>query len=240
MAAQVVALNPNQDREAHFEATVRRAVALSFPLYTYKELKRIVRCEYHRFVDRLRQDHTWSEICVLTGMTRAGLNKLGDEIVPKTGHSVIRTTLCLLQGAGSEGMTLAELASRFYEACPDLDDGPSLKEALHALVEAGEVTKSDGRFVAKCEATLLADPDLPGRVEATVRRIAEVVDAEGGRGAAQMDRISFRVPADRDRAAQVMVDLRQALIELATRVETELDTEGQWLTVVLAGAPGIE
>lgn len=235
MLAEVVELHP--DRTRLLEEQVRRAVALSFPLFTYKEFKRLVRCEYHRLVDELRSTRSWAEISLHTGMTRAGLNKLGDEIPPKAHHSVIRTTLQLLQETGPRGLTLAQLAGAFYEANPNLDDGPSLKEAVQELVASGEVTIVEGRYVAAAVARV-GNPGLSEPIEATVHRIAESVRDQDGEGDAQLDRISFRIPAGS--AAEVLVAVREALVKVATETEEALQGEGQWLTVVLAGAPGLK
>jgi len=241
MAAEVVNLpSAHPSRTERLEDHLRDVVALSFPMYTYKELKRLLRCEYHRFVDELRQERTWSEITLLTGMTRAGLNKLGDEIPPRVTHSVIRTTYDLILAGGPEGCTLSQLAAAFYERCPELDDGPSLKEAVQALIDSGEVGCEDARYTALRPA-YIRDPDIAGSIEDTVRQVAAAVRIEDGDGAAQMDRVRLRLPRDHSVARRCMVAMREAIVDVAVQFEsTHASESDELLTVVLAGAPGLE
>lgn len=230
---------PGATRSERTEQHIRRAVDLSYPLYTYAELKRVLRCEYHRLVTELRSTRSWSEISQLTGMTRAGLNKLGEEIPPRAAHNGVRGLLAILQGAGAAGLTLPKLAGAYYERCETLDDGPSFEEALRALVESGEVQAADGRYVA-ASYTLVTDATLTDGIEETVGQIAEAARNGGVDPVPQLHRISFRAPADPVRQREVMTAIKRAVCRIAVETEEGLvGSEERWMTVVIAGAPDL-
>jgi hypothetical protein len=227
------------DRADRMVRYLRRAVELSYPLYTFAELKRVLRCEYHTLVSGLRADSskTWGELTLLTGMTRAGLNKLGDEVPPRAAHSGIRLLAMILQEEGVQGLPLPRLAARYYERCPDLDDGPSFEEALRALIDTGEVTDVEGRFVCashtKANGATLAD-----EIEVTVARIADAVRDEQGFGVAQLHRISMRVSADPETQRRIIEAMKDAICSVAIEAEAEAEALGgdtEMLTVVLGG-----
>ena len=223
------------DRTDHLATHIRRAVELSFPLYTYAEVKRILRCEYHRLVVELRATKSWNEISLLSGMTRAGLNKLGDEVTPLVSHNGLRVLLAILQESGAAGLTLPRLASAYYERCPDLEEGPSFEEALRALVDSGDVVATGGRY-ATAAVTHRHDAELAGGIEDSVGRIAEAVRDQDGKGVAQLHRISFRAPSDPDAQREVLLAMKQAVLEVAVQTEASIEGEGQWMTIVLGGA----
>jgi len=230
---------PGGSRTERTEHHLRRAVDLSYPLFTYAELKRVLRCEYHRLVTELRSTRSWSEISQLTGMTRAGLNKLGEEIPPRTAHNGVRALLAILQGAGTAGLTLPKLAGAYYSQCETLDDGPSFEEALRALVDSGEVTATEGRYVVATTFTVVTDPTLTDGIEDTVNQIAEAARREGAAGVPQMHRISFRAPADPARQREVMLAIKRAVCRVAVETEETLTGEERWMTIVVAGAPDL-
>jgi hypothetical protein len=226
-------------RTERAEHHLRRAVDLSYPLYTYNELKRILRCEYHRLVTELRSTRSWSEISLITGMTRAGLNKLGEELPPRTAHNGVRALLAILQDAGTAGLPLPKLAAAYYERCQMLDEGPSFEEALRALVDSGEVRAAEGRYSATGSYTQVTDPTLADGIEATVGQIADAAREEGPGGVAQLHRISFRAPADPERQREVLLAIKRAVCKVAVETEEALDGDERWLTVVVAGAPDL-
>ncbi|MEQ1567427.1 MAG: hypothetical protein ABMA64_17425 [Myxococcota bacterium] len=220
------------------ELHVRRAVELSYPLFTYAELKRVLRCEYHRLVTQLRDTLSWNEISMVTGMTRAGLNKLGEEIQPREAHNGVRTLLAMLQDAGDEGLTLPKLAGAYYERCQALDDGPSFEEALRALVDSGHVRAVDGRYVTAAAQAEIIEHRLTDGIENTVAAIAEAAREAGPAPAvAQLHRISFKVPADEQRQRELLTAIKRAVCELAEQEEQRVEGDHQWMTVVLAAAP---
>jgi hypothetical protein len=227
-------------RAERTEQHIRAAVDLSYPLYTYAELKRVLRCEYHRLVTELRSTRSWSEISQLTGMTRAGLNKLGEEIPPRAAHNGVRGLLAILQAAGDSGLTLPKLAAAYYERCQNLDDGPSFEEALRALVEAGEVVSEEGRYVVASSHSTFVDPDLIDRIQQTVGQIADAARADGKQGVPQLHRLSFRAPADPHRQREVLRAIKHAVYRLAVETEESLTGDEQWMTVVIAGAPDLK
>ena len=130
-------------RQDTLSETLSQAVALSLPLYTWKELKSLLRCAYHTHVMQLRDGKTWDEVSLLTGMTRAGINKLGDEVPPRRAGNAMRALALVLQRA-EDGLRLPELAAAYFAAVDDLDDAPSLREALVCLTEAGVVEEREG------------------------------------------------------------------------------------------------
>jgi len=237
MTAELVPL-ARQTRQDLVREHVRLALELAFPLYTYKELKKLLRCEYHRFVVQLKERHTWDELTALTGMTRAGLNKLGDEVPPRDDRSVVRTILHLLQRAGDEGLRLSELAAGYYEACPDLDETLGFKEALQALLDDGAVVEADGRYCSRGHVRGWA-PDLTRSMLESVRRIHRQVEAEQGAGAAEMTRFTFQVPSDPRAAEAVLSRMERALVAVAEEAEAEAGDDAQLMTVVLAAGRGM-
>lgn len=241
MASEVIRLplpDPAPSREARTTHHIRRAVELSYPLFTFGELKRLLRCEYHKLVTDLRNTRSWGEISLITGMTRAGLNKLGDELPPRTAHNGVRALLAILQECGGSGLTLPRLAGAYYERCPDLDEGPSFEEALRALVDSGEVVACDGRYMA-AGYTVVTDVMLTDGIEETVSQIADKVRSSPEPGVPQMHRISFRAPADPDLQRDVMDRMKRAVCNVAVETEEALSGDEQWLTIVLAGAPDL-
>jgi hypothetical protein len=209
---------------------LRDAVALSFPLFTYKELKRMVRAQYHTFVMELREQRTWEEISRLTGMTRAGLNKLGDVVPPKVDANSVRTVLLLLQEAGDEGLRLGELAAAFYEL-NDLD-GPDLRDAVEALVADGAIVEEGGRYQLVFDAPLYHDQERIGSAVASARAIAERTVQESGAGSHGICRLTLRVPEDEVHA--ISDRLTAALVDAAEGLESDSGTP---VTVVLAAGP---
>ncbi|MEZ4239318.1 MAG: hypothetical protein R3F59_24820 [Myxococcota bacterium] len=227
------------DRSDRMVRYLRRAVELSYPLYTFAELKRVLRCEYHMLVSSLRTESskTWGELTLLTGMTRAGLNKLGDEVPPRPAHSGIRLLAIVLQEAGPQGLPLPKLAARYYERSPQLDDGPSFEEALRALVDTGEVAEVEGRFVTashfQANGSALAD-----EIEVTVSRIAGRVREEAGFGVAQLHRVSLRMSSDPEAQRKVLDAMKEAICKVAIEAEAEAEALGgetEYVTVVVGG-----
>ena len=234
------------NRANHMIRHLKRAVELSYPLYTFSELKRILRCEYHMLIAGLRtqESKTWSELTLLTGMTRAGLNKLGDEVPPRHAHSCIRMLVMILQEAGPEGLSLPKLASRYYEHCPEFEDGPSFEEALRALIDSGEVQEVNNRFAftAPGDDGEGGGARLVDDIEASVGRIADSVRKEDGFGVAQLHRVSLRVPTDPEAQRKVLSAMREAVCEVAIEAEADCDRlggESEWLTVVVGGGPDL-
>lgn len=230
----VVALEPRRTipRHERIRQHLRGAVELSFPLFTYKELKRMVRAQYHTFIMQLRETHTWEELSSLTGMTRAGLNKLGDVVPPKVDANSVRSVWLILERAGEEGLRLGELAAAFYER-HDLD-GPDLREAVQALVVSGEVVEVDGRYrVRDTDGRLAYDRDRVDSAVESVRAIADRVVEHQGLGSEGVARLSFRVCPEK--AAEVYDRLREVLVEAATELECS-DPAATEVTVVLAAA----
>ncbi len=228
MAASL-ALARTLPRHDRLRKQLRTAIELSFPLFTYKELKRMVRAQYHTFIMELRDSRTWDDISMLTGMTRAGLNKLGDVVPPKADANSVRSVLFLLHEAGESGLRLGELAAAFYER-NDLD-GPDLRDAVQALIDCGHVAETDGRYRAVDDTFhMYYDRERIESVVASVHGIAERVVESGGTGNEGLTRLSFRVPAQ---SVDTFYDrVRDAL--LVTVDELECAEGDATVTVVLA------
>lgn len=237
------------DRHDVVQAHLEQAIELSYPLFTYKELKKLVGSVYHGFVMKLRGDKTWDQVTQLTGMTRAGLNKLGDIIPPKPASSPTRQLLMALHRAGDEGMSAGALASAFYGTGIDLGSGPTFEQALHALKEVGLVTQRDRRYIAvdRKEAHL-SWTDIAGRPQLdkltesilqTTRIIARrsVEDNETHK----MHRLTFDVPADPESLQIIHKRLKLAAIRIAQEAEEEAKATPHTttMTVVLAGGTNV-
>ena len=225
-----------RDEQRTLEGMVQGAIQRSFPLYTYKEFKRLVRCEYHRFVMQLRRNRTWDEVTSLTGMTRAGLNKLGDTIPPSTHANAMRTLLSILQRAGAQGSALGDVASAFYEEFPVLDDAPELRQALGTLLDEGYAERrDDGRYYAMGTELRYTK----GRTDSIVESVVELGQLINEReGPERMLRFTFHVPDD-DAAVHRAQDLmKQAMFQVAETLESEVgDAPSRMMTVVYAGGP---
>lgn len=213
---------------------LRRAIRTSFPLFSYKELKRLLRCEYHAFVCDLRQERPWSEVTMLTGMTRAGLNKLGDEIVPRDERNAIRLLNLLVQQAGAEGATAGQLAGRYFEYIGLDESGPGFREALQCLVDAGWVREDSGRFYEVVWTHPLRDADT---VMDVVERITELaIDPETPELAS---RTTFAAPRGDAVLEQIHEEIRQAILAVGHKCEQAATAAGnnetQVVTIVYAG-----
>ena len=237
------------DRHDVVQAHLEQAIELSYPLFTYKEIKKLVGSAYHGFVMKLRGDKTWDQVTQLTGMTRAGLNKLGDIIPPKPASSPTRQLLLALHEAGDTGMTTGALASVFYGTGVGLGTGPTFEQALHALTEVGIVTARDGRFIAvdRKEAHL-SWTDVAGRpqLDALTESIIETTRIIARRTAAddpnhKMHRLTFRVADDPEAIHVIQRRLKLAAIRIAQEAEADADACGNTttMTVVLAGGTDV-
>lgn len=237
-AAASEALAASADERRTLEGLVQRAVRRSFPLFTYKEFKRLVRCEYHRFVMQLREQRTWDELTALTGMTRAGLNKLGDTVPPTTRANAMRTLLAILQRAGEDGVSLGEVASSFYAEFPFLDDAPELRQALGALLTEGFAELGeDGRYRA-CASEMRYSPARTNSIVQSVIEVAQRI--QEAPGPERMLRFTFHVPDSVEGVEYAQDEMKRTLLAVAERLEDEAHAQGQptrIMTVVYAGGP---
>lgn len=223
-----------------FRELIREAVRASFPLFTFKELKRLIRCEYHGLVTELREGHTWDELSALTGMTRAGLNKLGDTIPPQRQANAMRVLYTLVERAGEDGLTLGELAGSFYDAFPSAESAPELRQALSTLLEADLVQqREDRRYIANDREIRYSDGLVDSMVE-TVEEIATRVCLDGGGdGPERMLRVTLRVSGDPEAAIRAQERVEQALLDVSRALEAEVPAgdQGTTMVFVLAGSP---
>lgn len=228
-------------RRARLEGLVQSAIRHSFPLYTYKEFKRLVRCEYHRFVMQLRDKRTWDELSSLTGMTRAGLNKLGDTIPPTTQANAMRTLLSILQRAGADGMSLGEVASLFYAEFPFVDDAPELRQALGALLDEGLAALGDDGQYRAIASELRYSRGLTDSIVDSVIEIGERI--KEGEGPERMVRFTFRVADTEGAANEAHDEMKRTMHDIANAIEAKAISEDQptrLITIIYAGGPGAQ
>ncbi|MFT7519175.1 MAG: hypothetical protein ACI9MC_001315 [Kiritimatiellia bacterium] len=225
-----------RSHQRELRGVIEKAIELSFPLYTYKELKRLLRCEYHGFVSDLREDRTWDEITSVTGMSRAGLNKLGDEVPPTPHHNALRVLALTLQKAGDDGMRIGNLAAAYYEQDPECS-GPGLKECLHSLMRAGMVERKDDRYMLTNARTGYHET-FPDAIARTVREVAIRASKDGEDRA---HRATFSVPNDPDAIRQIHKSLIEAVVGIIEKAEAQAaeSDSTRTMTVVLAGSPNV-
>lgn len=138
-------LSPRARRQT-LELLLDHAIRLSFPHYTYPEMRQLLRARFHLYFERcLERGARRDTMARLAGLTAQGMRNLGDVRAPlPVGARGERLILLWLERAGPEGMGFEALAER-YEA--EVPSGASLEEALWALVGEGRVARlSRGRF----------------------------------------------------------------------------------------------
>ena len=240
-ANNLVTLPSVKDRQRELSEKLFESIEASFPMYTYKELKRLLRCEYHRFVMELRDDKTWEEITALTGMSRAGLNKLGDEQAPATHHNSVRSLCARIIAAGSDGIGIGPLAAAFYELDNSLE-GPDFRDCLTCLIDAGLVTQTDGRYVAPQQVETGLEESF---LDATVSSFQAIASRIQSTEADQQDRINCATLLVRDcpEAYQRFYDeLKAAVLEMCERTEqSAINSEDPTthMTLILGGSPNV-
>ncbi|MCB9762778.1 MAG: hypothetical protein H6739_23460 [Alphaproteobacteria bacterium] len=132
----------------NLEEQLYRAFQASFPLFSYKELKSIVKSQYYRLIQELRESYTWEELQQRTATTQQGLRKLGDIKSPRLGDNEIRRVLLIVQDGGEQGLSIGELAARFYEESQVPQHRISLDEALMCLLDTGDIICAGRRYYA--------------------------------------------------------------------------------------------
>ena len=242
--ANVIRLPSVQEQQYSIRKHLEDVIASSFPLYTFKELKSLLRCEYHRFVMALREDKTWEEISALTGMSRAGLNKLGDERVPAQHHNAIRNLWAHIARCGDEGASIGELAATFYESAEALD-GPDFKDCIKSLMEAQVVEHRAQRYYATRPLM-----EVRGQGEAfsdtaveTVSKIAQGINESEGATNDFMVRASFAISSDEDKQRQFYREFETLVMNLCQYTDESANTENQppsTITLVLAGGINVQ
>ena len=136
-------------RRRTLEILLDQAIQLSFPLYTYPEMRQLVRARVHLFyAQRTAAGMRREALARLAGLTPQGMRNLGDARPPCiAGRRGERLLLLWLEAAGPEGLSFAALAER-YEA-QDAPEGTSLEEALWGLCAEGRIVRLPrGRYAA--------------------------------------------------------------------------------------------
>lgn len=144
---------PNAEKDIlwlrkNLEEQLYRAFKASFPFFSYKEVKTLVKAQYYRLLVELRQTYSWEELEARLDTTQQGLRKLGDAVSPRLRDNEIRVVLHLIQQAGEGGVALDALAARFYGECGARPGRISLDEILRCLQETGDVSLRGGRYHA--------------------------------------------------------------------------------------------
>lgn len=132
----------------NLEEQLYRAFKASFPFFSYKEVKNLVKAQYYRLIVELREVYSWDELSTRLATTQQGLRKLGDAVLPRLEDNEIRAVLLLVQEAGDAGMALSELAARYYRDRGSRPGRLSLDESVRCLLETGDVVERRGRLHA--------------------------------------------------------------------------------------------
>lgn len=128
-------------RRRTLELLLDQAIRLSFPHYTYPEMRALFRARFHLYFERcLARGARRETMAKLAGLTAQGMRNLGDVRAPLAqGPRGERLILAWLERAGPEGLGFEALAER-YEAEAPRPSAP-LEEALWALVAQGRVAR---------------------------------------------------------------------------------------------------
>lgn len=132
----------------NLEEGLYRVFKASFPFFSYKEVKNLVKAQYYRLIVELREAYSWEELEARMATTQQGLRKLGDVTTPRLLDNEIRTVLHLVQQAGAQGLELSALAASFYKERGSRPGRLSLDEALSCLLETHDIIERRDRYFA--------------------------------------------------------------------------------------------
>jgi len=132
----------------NLEEGLYRVFKASFPFFSYKEVKDLVKAQYYRLIVELRASYSWEDLEARMATTQQGLRKLGDTVTPRMSDNEVRVVLQLVQSAGPNGIELTELAGRFYKDRGTRPGRMSLDEAITVLVDTRDVVERRNRFYA--------------------------------------------------------------------------------------------
>lgn len=153
-------LSPRARRQT-LELLLDQAIRLSFPHYTYPEMRQLFRARFHLYFERcLERGARRDTMARLAGLTAQGMRNLGDVRAPlPAGARGERLILLWLERAGPEGLGFEALAERYEAEAPS--GGSSLEEALWGLVNEGRVARlSRGRYALSPGAPPPPEPGL--------------------------------------------------------------------------------
>ena len=139
-------LSPRARRRT-LELLLDQAIRLSFPHYTYPEMRALFRARFHLYFEWcLERGARRETLARLAGLTAQGMRNLGDVRAPLTlGARGERLILEWLERAGPDGLSFDALAERYEAESPP--GGAPLEEALWALVTEGRITRlARGRY----------------------------------------------------------------------------------------------
>lgn len=165
---------------------------------------------------------------------------------PVVTLAAARDVLILVQGAGDEGMSFAELASQFYDQRAPRDR-TDLAQVTRLLEDAADIVVQDGRFIAT---TNVVDLSKRGGVsDKTVRsivrttsKIGDTVRASSGAGDAQLFRLSFHVPDDPRSIPTILDTIQKAILDVVVTTENAALETGEptrQMTVIHGAALGL-
>ena len=103
-------------RAEALDGLVAELVELSHPLFSYTELKSMLRSHYHRHVSECIDAGLASrELAAVAGLTKPGLRGLDDARPFRMRRNALRMLYVWIKDAGESGASRGELAQRYYD-----------------------------------------------------------------------------------------------------------------------------